>query len=448
MNSRLRIPAAILAGFLSVGCGGKGNDRPVLPGSIEVSSTPSGAAISLDGVDAGARTPATLNNVTAGSHLVRLALAGWADVIVRTFVSGGATSHVSAAFTTAIGTIVVSSNHPGTIIVDGQPTNTSTPDTLENVAVGIHTISVTTADCRWTGEVTVPQGGIASAEATVYRLTQSIDLRWGGTISANSSLAFGIGVDAMTREIFVGGYDTVEAISPDGGTLLHSWVDPDGVRGVAAGPDGNVYVVGWDSVQVYQPDGTLIQGWGGRGNAPGEFYFINSVGSIALDPQGSVYVVDNGNRRIQKFTTIGQFVTEWPIHTDANIFVTADSAGNVYACGPGFNVIEKRDGNGTLLGTFSFPSGSLAGCLPMFIDSPQSFFSVHTFPALGPYDPYYTVVAVKYTWDGKETLRFLMSEYGVNHLDAAWGIAPDGNGGFLICGRSESDFGRILRFAP
>src|SRR5437667_7282583 len=53
---------------------------------------------------------------------------------------------------------------------------------------------------------------------------------------------------------------------------------------------------------------TLVLQWGGSGSGQGQFDFPSGV---AVDAVGDVYVCDTGNRRIQKFTTDGAFITAW-----------------------------------------------------------------------------------------------------------------------------------------
>jgi len=50
---------------------------------------------------------------------------------------------------------------------------------------------------------------------------------------------------------------------------------------------------------------------------------------VAVDGSGNVYVVDQGNTRIQKFTDTGTFLTKWSIGVDA-IAVTTDTSGHVF----------------------------------------------------------------------------------------------------------------------
>jgi DNA-binding beta-propeller fold protein YncE len=73
---------------------------------------------------------------------------------------------------------------------------------------------------------------------------------------------------------------------------------------------GNIYVAdGYGNARVAKFDkvGKFIRSWGSKGSAQGQF---NSVRGIAIDAQGSVYVADAGNKRIQVFDGDGNFKTQ------------------------------------------------------------------------------------------------------------------------------------------
>lgn len=78
-----------------------------------------------------------------------------------------------------------------------------------------------------------------------------------------------------------------------------------GFGGIAIDTRGNVYLSsGPDdrAIMKFQRDGTLITAWGTYGTAPGQFGLVGGLQlGIAVDRNGSVYVADTGNHRIQKF---------------------------------------------------------------------------------------------------------------------------------------------------
>lgn len=100
-------------------------------------------------------------------------------------------------------------------------------------------------------------------------------------------------------------------------------------RDIALGPDGYLYVA--DSmnnrVQVFQTDGESVRGWGslcdleqGAANCvdpdgagpqpPGAGQFKEPWG-VAVAADGTVYVADTWNHRVQRFTSEGEFLGSW-----------------------------------------------------------------------------------------------------------------------------------------
>jgi 6-bladed beta-propeller protein len=122
---------------------------------------------------------------------------------------------------------------------------------------------------------------------------------------------------------------------------------------------GNIYVAdGYGNARVakYEPSGRYIKSWGRRGTAPGEF---NIVHGIAIDASGTVYVGDEGNRRIQVFDSEGTFKTQFQnVGTPTALCITPGPKQFLYVAHTGDPdgmedaAIYKVDLNGTIVGKF------------------------------------------------------------------------------------------------
>ena len=105
----------------------------------------------------------------------------------------------------------------------------------------------------------------------------------------------------------------VQKLGPDG-TLIAEWAPGFyGPRRIAIGPDESIYVVdqGRTRIVKFNPDGQVLATWGSSGSSDGQFADHTSV---AVDPTtNKVYVADPINRRIQVFDSTGRFLTKWPV---------------------------------------------------------------------------------------------------------------------------------------
>jgi DNA-binding beta-propeller fold protein YncE len=78
-----------------------------------------------------------------------------------------------------------------------------------------------------------------------------------------------------------------------------------------AHPNGDIYVTdGYRNARVHRftRDGRLVTSWGAPGKGQGEFHLPHS---IAIDPEGKLYVADRANKRIQIFSPEGDFLGVW-----------------------------------------------------------------------------------------------------------------------------------------
>jgi sugar lactone lactonase YvrE len=123
-------------------------------------------------------------------------------------------------------------------------------------------------------------------------------------------------------------------------------------------------------LQIFDADGTFLETWGEPGTGDGQFSFRRSnggdgYGGIAFAPDGSFYVLDPGNHRVQKFDADRHFVTSWgsfgsqPGQFIDPIGLAVDGAGTVYVVDDERDVVEWYDSTGAVQGSFDVhPDGN------------------------------------------------------------------------------------------
>jgi len=111
-----------------------------VPGSIRITSTPSGATVYLDNVNNGV-TPLTLDNIAPGSHAILLKKTGYNDYRTNINVVSGQTATLSATlslFGQKTGAVTIKSTPSGATILIDNINRGSTPMTISNLMAGGH----------------------------------------------------------------------------------------------------------------------------------------------------------------------------------------------------------------------------------------------------------------------------------------------------------------------
>jgi tripartite motif-containing protein 71 len=176
-----------------------------------------------------------------------------------------------------------------------------------------------------------------------------------------------------------------EEATPSTGPVTFLWETsggPDTPLGnpphLAVAPDGNVWVADADNnrFQIFAPDGTFLEVWGMPGSAEGQFDFTafgwggHNEAAITFAPDGTFYVADPGNHRIQKFGPDRTFLTAWgsegkePGQLITPIDLVVDEQGRVYVLDsyrnrspaePGTGAVQVFDADGQFLAEWGEP---------------------------------------------------------------------------------------------
>jgi len=195
----------------------------------------------------------------------------------------------------------------------------------------VHTFTAAQTSVTSVGPVaTAADGNALVADETGHRIVELSPS--GGLVRSWGSAGFGNGQFNGQQQPSIGGIavapngnvyatDTwngrVQEFSPTG-AFIRAWgqqnlgqsnLKPDdfyGPRGIAVGPDGDVYVAdtGHKRVQVFTGTGGFVRSIGQAGTQPGQF---NEPSSVAVDRLGRVYVADFWNGRVQVFTASGKY---------------------------------------------------------------------------------------------------------------------------------------------
>lgn len=158
----------------------------------------------------------------------------------------------------------------------------------------------------------------------------------------------GVGIDRQGRIYVADKGNRRIQIFDAGGAFVGSFPVKSGGKAVSpadVAPDADgkaLYVTGDSKVMVFTPAGILLREWGGNGG-------FRSSGTIALSPEGLVFVVDVPNGRVQVFDDTGRPVSqigEWgalPGQFFRPASVALDSKGYVYVSDNYMDLIEVFD---------------------------------------------------------------------------------------------------------
>lgn len=178
-------------------------------------------------------------------------------------------------------------------------------------------------------------------------------------------------VVVMEQGLFGGELDRVRIFSSKGVQLRDFVIENDFVQApiaVAVAPAGDIYVASTVEVVRYSPEGVKRHHWGDTSGS------LSELTSLAVAPNGEVFVTDRSENRVKRFSATGELKGQWgQLGTGRGQFgrptsVAVDRQGRVYVGDPGQATASRRvqifTAGGKFLGQIGGPKSKLFESTP------------------------------------------------------------------------------------
>ena len=146
-------------------------------GSIRIESEPSNATILIDGNEYG-ETPATIDNLSSGTHTVDISIDGYNTWREKVEVEPKQKSELKAILQEVKGTVTINSMPAdASIFIDGQKAGT-TPETIADIIGGTHLVEIRMDGYEvWSESINVVSDKEYTITASLKELTGSINIK-------------------------------------------------------------------------------------------------------------------------------------------------------------------------------------------------------------------------------------------------------------------------------
>ncbi|EAY24831.1 cell surface protein [Microscilla marina ATCC 23134] len=155
-------------------------------------------------------------------------------------------------------------------------------------------------------------------------------------------------------------------------------------QGILFNADGSFWVSEGinDRVQKFDKDGNYVSQFGGSGTTNGKLEFPYW---LAKDSQGNIFVTDGSNHRIQKFDKDGNYLSQFGTNGNGDgqfntpRAIVIDASDNIYVVDFNNNRVQKFDKNGTYQSQFGgagTTDGKFSGPDGMVMDASGNLYVV------------------------------------------------------------------------
>ena len=237
-------------------------------------------------------------------------------------------------------------------------------------------------------------------------------------------------------------YTTSSQIGQRGGGVLRF------PQTVAVGPDGAIYVGDQSSsvIQVFTPEGRFVREVGLAGLRPGEF---TSVGAVAVAADNTLFVASSGHSRIDRFSPEGVLMHSFGKRgTQVGEFNFGPGGGNDAPAGGGLaisgNFLFVSDSQNDRLQRFNLDGSGATEIVPPGLLANPRGLAIRGQRLIVADDHHHRLVVMDF---GGRVIRTVGSGQGAgkNQFSFPFGVAIDPQGRVFVADDINQ---RILRFGP